>query len=170
MPDPVVVTKYDSGWPTLFSEIAAQVRRALGEIALGIEHVGSTAVPGLSAKPVIDIDVVVRSTHDLSAAIKRLETLGYRHEGDKGVPGRESFEWPSRSPRHHLYLVVEGSQPHQDHIRFRDYLRTHPEVARDYADLKEDLAAQHRDDRDSYTNAKEGFIATVLAAANRAPT
>jgi GrpB-like predicted nucleotidyltransferase (UPF0157 family) len=113
---------------------------------------------------VIDIDVVVRSAADVPVAIERLRTLGYVYQGDKGIAGREAFMWPPHAPRHHLYVVVAGSKPHADHVRFRDHLRRHPEVAREYAELKKALADQHRNDRERYTEAKAEFISRTLAA------
>lgn len=160
---PVVVGDYKPEWPALFHQIAEPVQRALGELAVAVEHVGSTAVPGLAAKPVIDIDVVVRSAEEVPATVDRLRELGYVYQGDKGIPGREAFMWPPDAPRHHLYVVVQGSKPHLDHIRFRDVLRNHPNVAHEYAQLKRTLAEHHRDDRASYTDAKAEFIARILA-------
>lgn len=156
---PIVVSDYDLEWPALFGQISAPVRSALVEIAVAVEHVGSTAVPGLAAKPVIDVDVIVRSAEDVPVAIERLRELGYVHQA-----GREAFIWPSHAPRHHLYVVVDGSKPHVDHVRFRDHLRSHPEVAREYAELKRALAEQHRSDRQRYTEAKAEFISRVLTA------
>lgn len=164
---PVVVRDYDPEWPALFRQIAEPVQLALGQIAVAVEHVGSTSVAGLAAKPVIDIDVVARSAEDVPAAIERLRELGYVYQGDKGIPGREAFLWPPSAPRHQLYIVIAGSTPHLDHVRFRDYLRDHPEVAREYAELKRSLAKQHRNERERYTDAKSEFISGVLAALER---
>ncbi|MDQ3822571.1 MAG: GrpB family protein [Actinomycetota bacterium] len=164
---PVVVSEYDDEWPRLFARIAEPVRRALGDVAAAVEHVGSTAVPGLAAKPVIDVDVVVRSAADVPVAVERLRGLGYVYQGDKGIPGREAFARPRGAPRHHLYVVVAGSAPHADHLAFRDYLREHPDVAREYAALKRELANRHAGDREAYTDAKADFVARVLAAARR---
>ena len=130
-----------------------------------MEHVGSTAVPGLAAKPVIDIDVVVRSPEDVLASIERLCALGYKHEGDKGIPGREAFLWPAGAVRHHIYVVVAGSAPQVDHLHFRDHLRAHPDTAAEYAAVKRELARRHANDRVAYTDAKSDFIARVLDAA-----
>jgi chloramphenicol 3-O-phosphotransferase len=99
---PIIVRDYDAEWPVLFRQIAEPVRRALGEIVASVEHVGSTAVPGLAAKPVIDVDVVVRSAENVPAAIERLRKLGYVYQGDKGIPGRDAFMWPPHAPSHHL--------------------------------------------------------------------
>ena len=157
--DPIILSDYNSIWPERFREIADQLRNALGDLAHAIEHVGSTAVPGLAAKPVIDIDVVVRSADDVNLATERLQRVGYEHEGDLGIPGREAFRWPDNNmARHHLYVVVAGSQPHADHLGFRDYLRAHPAEALECSQLKRSLAAQYRGDRAKYTEEKGRFI------------
>ena len=161
----VVVADYDDDWPRLFREIAEPVRRALGDLAVAVEHVGSTAVPGLAAKPVIDVDVVVRRAADVPVAIERLRDLGYVYQGDKGIPGRAAFLWPPAAPRHHLYVVVAESKPHLDHLRFRDHLRSNPDLAHEYAELKKVLAARHAADREGYAAAKAEFVARVLRGA-----
>ncbi|WP_211786424.1 GrpB family protein [Kitasatospora viridis] len=162
----MIVQEYDPSWPGQFEQLRARVLDALGDLAVGVEHVGSTAVPGLPAKPVIDLDVVVASAEDVPAAVERLAGLGYQHEGDLGIPGREAFRWPSGSERHHLYLCPRDSPELARHLRFRDHLRAHPEVAAAYARLKLDAAAAHRDDRDAYSAAKSGFVEQVLRAAS----
>jgi GrpB-like predicted nucleotidyltransferase (UPF0157 family) len=161
----IVVADYDPDWPLHFDEIAKPVREAVADLGAAVEHIGSTSVPGLAAKPVIDIDVVVASTDDVPAAIERLGSLGYAHQGDQGIKGREAFMWPSGGQRRHLYVVVRGSQPYLDHIEFRDHLRSHPEVVSDYAALKVQLAKHHGTDRLGYTDAKAEFITGVLQAA-----
>jgi GrpB-like predicted nucleotidyltransferase (UPF0157 family) len=140
------------------------VREAVAELVSEVEHVGSTAVRGLAANPVIDLDVVVRSADDVPAATERLRALGYVYQGDKGIAGQEAFLWPPDAPPHHLYVVVAGSGPHAAHVRFRDYLRQHPEAAREYAALKRELAGRYAHDRLGYTKAKSDFVAGVLEA------
>jgi GrpB-like predicted nucleotidyltransferase (UPF0157 family) len=162
---PVVVVDYDRAWPELFEELARPVRRALADLAVAVEHVGSTAVAGLPAKPIVDIDVVVQSDDDVPTAIERLRSLGYVYQGDKGIAGREAFLWPPDSVPHHLYVVVAGSRTHRDHVAFRDYLRTHPAEAAEYALLKRTLADRHGEDRLGYTEAKSDFVAAALRAA-----
>lgn len=137
---------------------------AVGSAVLAVEHVGSTSVPGLAAKPVIDLAVIVRP-EDVPLAIRRLAEIGYVHRGDQGIPGREAFRTPPGEEKHHLYVCVAGSAGVRDHLLFRDYLRAHPEVAREYADLKRRLAREHRDDRDAYQAAKAPFIDAVTARA-----
>lgn len=163
--EPVVVTAYDPGWPTRFAALQDRLESVLGELARRIEHVGSTSVPGLAAKPVIDLDVVVGSAADIPAAIAAVEQLGYRHEGNKGIPGREALRWPAGEQRHHVYICVEECQAFQDHLLFRDYLRAHPETAKAYAALKQSAVALHSADRDAYARAKAAFIEKITRQA-----
>jgi GrpB-like predicted nucleotidyltransferase (UPF0157 family) len=163
VPDPVVVADYDPRWPARFAELRDRLAAAVGPLAVGIEHVGSTAVPGLAAKPIIDLDVVVATPGDLPAVAERLRPLGYRHEGDLGVPGRDAFAAPPGSPPHHLYVCPLGSPALARHLALRDLLRADPEAAAAYADLKRTLAARFRHDRAAYTDAKTPFIDALLA-------
>jgi GrpB-like predicted nucleotidyltransferase (UPF0157 family) len=162
---PVVIVDYDAQWPTIFEIVAQPIRTAVADLGARVEHVGGTAVPGLAAKPIIDIDVLVPSTADIPAAITLLRGLGYVHRGDQGVPGREAFAGRGDGPAHHLYVVAEGSSPAVAHLSLRDRLRRHPELVREYAALKRRLAAWYGDDRRAYTDAKTEFIARVLRSA-----
>ena len=168
-PEPVRIVEYDAAWPERFRALARRAAAALGGLALAVEHVGSTSVPGLAAKPVIDLDVVVRPA-DLDQAIGQLATLGYVHRGELGVPGRHAFRPPPGEPKHHLYLCVAGSEGLRDHLRFRDHLRAHPGVAREYAALKQRLARAYGTDRDGYQEAKRAFIDAVTQQAAAADT
>jgi GrpB-like predicted nucleotidyltransferase (UPF0157 family)/chloramphenicol 3-O-phosphotransferase len=161
----IVVAAYDPAWPALFRRLAAPLRVALTDST--VEHIGSTAVPGLAAKPIIDIDVVVGSPEDVPTAILTLAGLGYAYQGDEGISGRETFRSAPASASHHLYVVVAGGEPHRAHVDFRNYLRTHPESARRYAALKHELAERFKDNRTGYTEAKSAFVETVLSAARR---
>ena len=162
---PVEIAAYDPCWPGIFTELRDQITSALGPLAHAIEHVGSTAIPGLAAKPIIDIDVVISSPADLPAVITKLRPLGYHPEGDLGVPGREAFTTPPGTPPHHLYVCVAGSAPLERHLALRDLLRARPDLTRAYAALKRSLADQYRNDRTAYTNGKTTFIEQALAAA-----
>src|SRR5271168_241502 len=104
MTNPVIVVDYDLQWAEVFAELRSTLAAALGGLAVAIEHVGSTAVPGLPAKPIIDIDVVVPSPAKVPEAIARLATIGYVHQGDLGIAGREAFASPPNTPAHHLYV------------------------------------------------------------------
>lgn len=153
----VEIAEYDRAWPERFRALADRAAAALGGLVLAVEHVGSTSVPGIAAKPVIDLDVVVRP-EDVEEAIQRLATLGYVHRGELGVPGRHAFRAPPGEAKHHLYLCAAGSAGLIDHLRFRDHLRAHPHAAAEYAVLKRRLAEQHRDDPEAYQRDKSAFI------------
>jgi GrpB-like predicted nucleotidyltransferase (UPF0157 family) len=124
-------------------------------------------VPGLAAKPIVDIDVVVPDGDSVRRAIERLVSLGYVHQGDLGVPGREAFRPPDEWPYHHLYVVVEGSEPHRNHVDLRDHLRRRPDEVRRYAKRKRELAFLLLTDREAYTIGKSGVIEEMLARARR---
>lgn len=164
----VEVVEYDPSWPAQFATLASRVRAAFADgPQIAVEHVGSTSVVGLAAKPVVDMDVLVSSPADIPDAIARLAALGYVHEGDKGVPGREAFLWPPGTRRHHLYLCVCDSDEYRRHIAFRDYLREHPDEAQRYEALKRGLAARFREDRTAYNDGKTEFVEAVLRKARR---
>jgi GrpB-like predicted nucleotidyltransferase (UPF0157 family) len=137
---PVIIENYDPRWPLWFEMLRSRIAAVLKELAVSIEHVGSTAAPGLAAKPVIDIDVLLRSSTDLPVAIRRLAELGYEHEGDLGVSGREAFRAKAEAVRHHLYVCPPESREYKRHIAFRNYLEVHPADADAYALLKRELA------------------------------
>ncbi len=159
----VVVLPYDALWERDFKEIADELRAALGPLALGIEHVGSTSVRGLSAKPIIDIDVVIEDAAAFGAATAALGRIGYRHEGDLGIAGREAFSYDGKEHlrKHHLYVCTRDSAELKRHIAFRDYLRSHPEAAREYGRLKEEGAALHPRDIDGYMEHKAPLIERI---------
>ena len=166
--DPIEVVDYDPSWPAQFAELAARVRAAFADGPLiAVEHVGSTSVVGLAAKPVIDIDVIVPSLSDVPGAVARLAALGYVHEGDKDVPGREAFLWPPGTRRHHLYLCLCDNAEYRRHVAFRDYLRENRDEAQRYEALKRDLAARFRADRTAYSEGKTEFVEAVLAKARQ---
>ena len=165
MTEPIRIVAYDPEWPAMFERVRCCLGSAVGDIAVAIEHVGSTAVPGLAAKPIIDIDIVVRCAADVAEGIRRLGEYGYVHKGDLGVRGREAFATPRDRVPHHLYLVVQGSEAHLNHLEFRDYLRSHPERAQEYSALKKRLAACFGDDRVGYTGAKAAFVEDILRRA-----
>ena len=162
------VVPYDPAWPRWFEQLRERIWPAVADIALRIEHIGSTSVPGLAAKPIIDLDIVVPSPEQVGRAIERLGQAGYRWRGDLGVPGRESFKLLQPEPGlpdHHLYLVVEDSKPHVDHWLLRDVLRTDADLRREYAALKRRNADLAGDDMDVYVEAKAAFVTEVLTHA-----
>lgn len=166
MPEPIAVVDYQVCWADVFETLRTSVAACLGSVAVRIEHVGSTSVPGLAAKPIIDMDVVVASTADLPLAIERLGALGYVHQGDLGIPGREAFQTPPDHPPHHLYVCTADCEELHRHLLFRDYLRTHSENAKAYSELKKDLAVRFRNDRNAYSEAKTEFVREILKRAS----
>jgi GrpB-like predicted nucleotidyltransferase (UPF0157 family) len=161
----IILQPYDSRWPQLFEVFRSRFAAALDGMIAAIDHVGSTSVPGLAAKPVIDIDVLLKSETDLPATVSKLASLGYTHQGDLGIQGREAFQTPSQDFPHHLYVCAPGSEEYQRHLAFRNYLRSHAEEADAYGTLKHELAARFPDDREAYTKAKGEFIAKILQRA-----
>ena len=158
----VQVVEYSPEWPETFERLRSNVWPAVADIALNVEHVGSTSVPGLKAKPVIDVCIVVASRKEVLPCIERLGTIGYIHQGTLGVPDREAFRRPDDLPRHHLYLSPRDSLSLRNHLGFRDYLRSHPEAAREYGELKASLAIRFPTDIDSYIVGKSEFILHIL--------
>jgi len=158
----ITVVEYDPDWIKLFEELRNTVLPVLSDIVVTIEHVGSTSVPGLASKPIVDMDVVVPTQTEVQIAIQRLATLGYVHEGDLGIAGREAFIPPKNLPWHHLYVCTEENAEYKRHILFRDYLRSHPEDSKIYGDLKLELAKRYHNDRNAYTNAKSEIVNNIL--------
>ncbi|MFZ0218173.1 MAG: GrpB family protein [Candidatus Dormiibacterota bacterium] len=165
MPGGPTVVDYDPRWPDVFERLRRPIASALAGLRADVEHVGSTAVPGLAAKPIIDIDVVVSEIRRLQQVIARLEGVGYRHQGDLGLAGREAFAAPPDLPEHHLYAVVRGNDAHQNHVLLRDHLRSHPDAAQRYAARKRELADVLAHDRTAYGEAKAGIVTELLRAA-----
>ncbi len=165
----IAVVAYDPAWVDTFERVRARVWPALHDLALAIEHVGSTSVPGLWAKPIVDVDVIVPNDDAVALAITRLATIGYAHRPDVGLPGREAFEAPSDDPSiaaHHLYVCTQGSLPLRNHLALRDHLRAHPEAAHAYGELKRALAEAHPNDIDAYVAGKSDFVLAILRASD----
>src|ERR1051325_2690761 len=161
MPSRVVLAAYDTLWPREFEAELARIEAACAGLPLRVEHIGSTSIPGLSAKPVIDILAGCPPRADRTPYIAALRQLGYEHRGNNGIPGRNYFV--RGTPRsHHVHLVGWSSGLWRDHVLFRDYLRANPEAAREYEALKRQLAITFADDRLAYSEAKGPFIRAVL--------
>jgi GrpB-like predicted nucleotidyltransferase (UPF0157 family) len=170
----IILVEYDPNWPKQFEAEAAEIRRVFGSVALRVEHVGSTAVPGLAAKPVIDIQVSVASLEDRTFFDAALGALGYGHidlgDFDRVYPfNAKPPTWPGT---HHVHLCVSGSREERVHLAFRDYLRDHPGAAAEYVALKRALAAVHPGDtlesRERYSLAKSELVGGVLDRALQA--
>jgi GrpB-like predicted nucleotidyltransferase (UPF0157 family) len=171
MEAPVKVVDYDPNWPLLFEREKAEILSVIAKKVVAIEHVGSTAVPGLGAKPIIDIMVGIRHLSDAQTCIGPLETIGYEYvpEYENAIPERRYFrKGPSNMPNkhYHLHMVESGSDFWRRHLLFRDYLRAHPHAAGEYNKLKRELAAKYRFNREAYTEAKTSFIESIVAKAS----
>ena len=165
--DSITIFPYDPAWPGCFEAEAERIATALGTAALRIEHVGSTAVPGLAAKPVIDIQVSVRVLHPLEPHLLPLSRLGYTHVPHPDDAFYPFLHRPSHWPHsHHIHLCEAGGREERRNLAFRDFLREHPEVAAAYADEKRRLAAgfssQSFESRNAYADAKSVFIEPLI--------
>ena len=163
---PIAVVPYDPHWPIAFEHIRDTLAHALGEIAFDAHHIGSTAVPGLCAKPKIDIDVVVRSADDIAKAVDRLKTTDRDDHGDPYNDGMWTFT--SRrgvSPGHRIYVCAPNTPAHLDRILFRDHLRAHPEAAAAYGALKRRLVTESQGVWQTYTDGKSAFVADIVERA-----
>ena len=159
----VVVEPYNEEWKSDFIAIRDELDTVLKDIVLRIEHVGSTSVEGLSAKPVIDVDVVIKDTTVLPDVISALQTIGYFHEGDLGIPGREVFKYEGKEHlrKHHLYVCSQDSEELKRHITFRDYLRSNPDAVEEYSKIKEEAANLYPWDIDKYIERKSPIIEMI---------
>ena len=170
-PEPgIEIVPYDPEWPAAFARERDAIAAALGDLAVRVDHNGSTAVPGLAAKPVIDIQISVRSLQPLEAYGQGLERLGYVHVPHPDDAFAPFFHRPAAWPQtHHVHVVASGGFEEPRTLAFRDYLRAHPETARAYEDLKRDLAARHVGAdpraREAYAGAKMRFVSDVTERA-----
>lgn len=159
----VEVVRYSEQWPAQFEQVAAALRRALKAVPVAaIEHVGSTSVPGLAAKPILDIDIVV-SQEQVTHAITALEAVGYTHRGDLGLIGREALAAPDDAPARHVYVCVEGSLHVRNHLAVRSALRSRPDLRDEYAAVKLALSADPDQDIDNYIAGKSAVLQEILA-------
>jgi GrpB-like predicted nucleotidyltransferase (UPF0157 family) len=167
----VRVVPYNPDWYISFQAERDLLRNALGSKVLEIRHIGSTAIPGMPAKPIIDILVAVRTLADVTDFADALVRLGYEDKGDGSVVGRRYFVKGTEAARtHHLNFYEMNSSGWTTHILFCEYLKSHKEVAKEYAELKEKLAKEFPTDRASYTNGKEKFVAAVVERARSETT
>ena len=161
----VVVLPYDAAWQSAFKKIKSEIEDAIGDLIIGIEHVGSTSVVGMSAKPCIDIDVIIEDSSAFAAVVDGLNAIGYIHEGDLGIQDREAFRYSGKEhlQMHHLYVCPKRSEELHRHIAFRDYLRSNPEAAKRYSLIKEQAAARFPNDIDGYIAYKSPCIEELYA-------
>ena len=161
----VIVVPYDEAWKTAYENIKKEIEAATGDLIIGIEHVGSTSVEGLSAKPCIDIDVIIKDYSIFDTVVRRLETIGYTHEGNLGIKDREAFKYLDKPHllMHHLYVCPQQSKELYRHIAFRDFLRSNPEATKKYGSTKERAAKLYPDNIDKYIEYKSPCIEELYA-------
>lgn len=162
IPSKPAVEAYDPRWAVQFEEIRAALGVPLGPYILGFEHVGSTSVPGLAAKPVIDIDLIFSGDENLREIILVLESFGYRYEGNKGIEGRESFKAPAGAARQNLYACRQGCLALRNHLLVRDHLRANPRSAQEYGELKFRIAPLYSQNPERYVEGKTAFLVDIL--------
>ena len=154
----VVVVDYQPEWPQQFQAEASLWRAVLGEVLLDIQHIGSTSVPGLAAKPIIDILLAVSDLKTLDSFTTAIEKQGYEVMGEYGIRGRRYFRKGGNQRSHHVHAFQVGDANLERHLAFRDYLRAHPAVAKAYGNLKKEIIQLRVQDSISYGDAKEPFI------------
>jgi GrpB-like predicted nucleotidyltransferase (UPF0157 family) len=170
----VNLVPHNPQWVRLFEQEKQLLQETFGELIIAIEHIGSTAIAGIPAKPIIDMNIAVDCLDTARAMKEKFAQIGYEHR--PFVPGhtKEDLQWqelyvkgPEAKRTHHAHVTVFANDYWNNDLLFRDYLRRHPERAKEYAALKERLAKQYANDRDAYTNSKQGFITETLALASR---
>jgi GrpB-like predicted nucleotidyltransferase (UPF0157 family) len=171
----IEIEDYNPQWETIFHEVKTIIHNELGDTIVSIEHVGSTSVKGLGAKPILDIDIVIENYSIFPHVVQGLEKLGYFHQGNLGVEDREAFDrkdtsvpWDGKNTlwmKQHLYVCPKDSKELARHLAFRDYLRTHPEAAKQYEQIKRALAEVMKD-RTAYSEGKSVFVTEVLNFTN----
>jgi GrpB-like predicted nucleotidyltransferase (UPF0157 family) len=159
----IIVEDYNPEWANHFEELRRKIWGSVSDVALSIEHVGSTSVVGLAAKPIIDIDIVISSQQQLAAVIQRLQSLGYEHRGNLGIEGREAFRAPEGTVRHNLYVCLQGCTAFKNHLLLRDRLRKDAKARAQYGELKKSLALRFRDSIDDYVEGKTALILSLLS-------
>ena len=161
----VIVLPYDRAWRSDFEKIKAEIETALKDLIIDIEHVGSTSVEGMSAKPCIDIDVVIGDYSVFDEVVGRLAEIGYIHEGDLGIKDREAFKYSDKPhlKNHHLYVCPRHSEELHRHITFRNFLRETPDAVKKYSEVKETAARLFPDDIDKYMEYKSPCIEELYA-------
>ncbi|HAU1604270.1 TPA: GNAT family N-acetyltransferase [Legionella pneumophila] len=157
----IKVVPYDSSWSMQFEQEAEQIKKALGNNCIDIHHIGSTSVPGLAAKPVIDMIPVILDLSKVDSANTAMRTLGYEAKGEYGIPFRRYFQKGDNQRTHHAHVFELGNSEIERHLKFRDWMRSHPEDREAYARLKQELARQYSDDITAYCLGKEDFIAII---------
>lgn len=165
---PIEIYPYSPKWSQEFSEIGKTLRTALGEIAMRIDHIGSTSIPGLAAKPIIDIQISVESLEPIEPFLNPLERLGYHwRQGEKFEKTKRYFRETEGMRRTHIHVRKLGSWHQQFPLLFRDYMRVHKQDCAKYETVKRELAQRYRDEREKYTESKSDIFWEIIARADR---
>jgi GrpB-like predicted nucleotidyltransferase (UPF0157 family) len=164
MNNPILVQDYNPAWARKFQTLKNEIWPHIQLHALAMVHVGSTSVPGLAAKPIIDIDIVIEDIKSLAPVLRALSSLGYEHRGNLGIEGREAFRPPVHQIRHNLYVCLKDCYAYRNHILLRDHLLLNSRAREEYSALKKNLAAT-TDSIDLYVGGKSDFIIKILAEA-----
>lgn len=160
----VELAEHTEQWHQLFEEEKARLNEGIGNHVIAIEHVGSTSICGIAAKPILDIAVAIEDKTAGEKCIKPLEDLGYEYRGENGIAGR--FYFVRGKPRtHHLHMLLVDCEPWKNHLLFRDYLRGNPAAAKEYDELKRNLAREYPNNRDAYLDGKNDFVEKNLKSA-----
>lgn len=173
---PIILDNYDPAWPEMFAAERERILAAIGDWAVAVEHVGSTAIPGIAAKPIIDIGVALEHLADALKCITPLDEIGYECKGEFGIPERIYFRKLTDTPlpgqvndgvgrTHQIHMYQRDHEQFIWHIAFRDYLRAHPEAREEYEALKRNLAVAHAGSIEAYADAKSDFVRSILREA-----
>ena len=158
----ISVSLYNPDWKCQFQELKDLIWPKIFAHSVSIEHIGSTSIEGLAAKPVIDLDIIIKDASKFAPVKAALEEIRYEHRGNLGIEGREAFRCLNPKVPHHLYVCIEGSIALKNHILLRDHLRANPTDREMYSNLKMNLAKEFHDDIDSYVDGKTDFILKIL--------
>ena len=157
----VGVVSYNPNWQKMYKEESEKIKNILGDTIVDIHHIGSTAIPGIKAKPVIDILVEVKNIETVDQYNHKMEELEYEVMGEYGIPKRRFFRKGGNKRTHHIHIFQVGNEEIERHIKFKEYLITHPDKVREYSKLKEELANKYTYDVENYTNGKSDFIKEI---------
>lgn len=167
MGNPIIIKPYDPEWPKLFSRLGIQLRSALGDVALRIDHIGSTSIPGMDAKPIIDVQISVATLDPVDPFRLPLESVGFLWRSNNPELTKRYFREKPGERRTHIHVRRMGSFSQQFPLLFRDYMRAHPQEVPPYGDMKRRLAEQYGKDREGYTIAKGDFVWAVVRRADQ---
>lgn len=157
----VGIASYNPNWKEMFKEESEKIRNVLGDIIIDTHHIGSTAIPGIKAKPVIDILVETKNIEAVDRYNSKMKELGYEAMGEYRIPKRRFFRKGGNNRTHHIHIFQVGNEEIERHINFKEYLIAHPKKAREYSKLKEKLVNKHSYDVENYINGKSDFIKEI---------